>query len=173
MANESRRARSSIVSAFNRLVLSRRRSKPKVAEVLQEAGVARSTFYEHFDSRDSLLVEAMKGPLGAVADAAAGTGGPEPLVAILDHFKDHKREAAELLAGPLAPRIVRVLATLIEERLESGGFRRNAALHLADIQIGFIRLWLTGETPYAPAALAETMIESATAQRRAFSLAIE
>ncbi len=173
MANESRRTRSSIVSAFNRLVLSRRRAKPRIAEVLREAGVARSTFYKHFDGRDSLLLEALKGPLSAIADAAAGTGGPEPLVAILDHFKEHKREAAELLAGPLAPRIVRMLATLIEERLASGAFRPNGALHLADIQLGFIRLWLTGETPYAPAALAETMIESAKAQRRALSLTNE
>lgn len=173
MANESRRARSSIVSAFNRLILSRRRTKPKIAEVLQEAGVAWSTFYKHFDGRDSLLLEALKGPLSAIADAAAGTGGPEPLVAILDHFKEHKREAAELLAGPLAPRIVRMLATLIEERLASGAFRPNGALHLADIQLGFIRLWLTGETPYAPAALAEIMIGSAKAQRRALSLTNE
>ena len=52
------RTRDAIVSAFNRLVLSTRRARPPIAHLLREAGVARSTFYKHFDDRDSLLLTA-------------------------------------------------------------------------------------------------------------------
>jgi AcrR family transcriptional regulator len=173
MASQSRSARSVIIRAFNKLLLSRRQTRPKIADVLAEAGVARSTFYEHFDGRDSLLLEAMLGPLSFIADTAAGNGDKEALIAILEHFKAYRREAAELFSGPLVPRIVRALAKLIAERLPSSADRGNAALHLADMQIGFIRLWVTGETAYAPNALADLMIACARAQRPAFEVPAE
>lgn len=166
MSDKPGGARSAILDAFNRLVLFRRQVKPRVADVIDEAGVARSTFYEHFDSRDSLLLSALRAPFAAIADAAAAGDADESLVAILDHFRENRRAAAELLTGPLAPRVVRMLAELISERIE---LDPPDALHLADMQIGFIRLWLTNETPYPAEALARKMIASASAQRAAFS----
>ncbi|HNS87088.1 MAG TPA: TetR/AcrR family transcriptional regulator [Parvularculaceae bacterium] len=167
MTEQAKGARSTIVEAFTRLVLARRDSRPPVADVLSEAGVARSTFYEHFDSRDSLLLEAFRTPLGFVADAATreegDAGAEDGLIDILDHLRDYKRGAVDILTGPLAPRVVRALAELISERLPDCA--PKPALHLADIQIGFIRLWLTGETPYAAHDLARLMIRSAAAQR--------
>jgi AcrR family transcriptional regulator len=160
-------ARASIIAAFNRLVLARRVLKPPVADVLSEAEVARSTFYEHFDSRDSLLIESLRAPLAIVADAAAGTGDVERLEGLLDHFREQKRGAAELLASPLVRRLVRLLAELICERAPA--LAPNAALRLADQQLGLIRLWITGETPCRARDLAATMAASATAQRRALA----
>lgn len=69
MNNDAESARVAIVDAFSRLVLSTRRLRPPVAQLLREANVARSTFYEHFDSRDTVLVEAMRGPLSVLAEA--------------------------------------------------------------------------------------------------------
>lgn len=156
-------ARAAILAAFNRLALSG--AKPRVADVLGEAGVARSTFYEHFNSRDTLLLAAVRAPLGVIADAAAGIGDEAGLAAILDHFAENRRRAADLLTGPLGPRIVRTLADLITERDAEPNRDKRAALHLADMQIGFIRLWLKGETPYATRDLAALMIRSAAAGR--------
>ncbi len=156
-------ARAVIIDAFNRLVVTRRRLKPRVAEVLHEAGVARSTFYEHFDSRDSLLMTALEGPLSIIADAAAGECNDQRLVQILDHLREHRKGAVELLTGPLAARAVRTLGGLIAERLGDGA--DGGALHLADQQLGFIRLWLTGETPASSNAIAAVMTASAAAQR--------
>jgi AcrR family transcriptional regulator len=167
MSKDAKGARPVIIAAFNRLVLSRRRARPQVAEVLSEAGVARSTFYEHFDSRDSLLLEAMKGPLSVVADATLGASDAEKLTKVLDHFKANRRAAADLVAGPLRDRIVRTLADLIGERLAESSY--NASLHIAEIEIGFIRLWLTGKTPYSTEDLAALMIASAAAQKAALT----
>lgn len=153
--------RGTIIKAFNRLVLSRRQLKPPVADVLAEANVARSTFYEHFDSRDSVLIEAFEAPLSIIADAASGTGSIERLANILDHLRENRRGAVEFLTGPLAPRIIRSLGALIETRIGAG----QSSLHIADQQIGFIRLWLQNETRYASPELAKLMIASAEAQR--------
>jgi AcrR family transcriptional regulator len=161
------RTRDAIVSAFNRLVLSTRRARPPIAHLLREAGVARSTFYKHFDDRDSLLLEAMAGPLSIIADAVIVQEDPRQLVALLDHFWDQRRGASEVFSGPFALRLVRALAGSIIERAPELG--RNDALRIADTQIAFIRLWISGETPGSSSALAATLIASAQAQRTAFA----
>lgn len=167
MTDELNRTRTSIIQAFNRLILAHGRAKPKVTDILDEAEVARSTFYEHFDGRDSLLLAALRGPLSVIADVAVGVGETSRAAATLDHFRENRRGAIELLKGPLHPRVVRTLAELIAERLPNSP--KAAPLHLADMQIGFIRLWLTGETSYASTELAALMISSAQAQLSAFA----
>ncbi|NWG93029.1 MAG: hypothetical protein HXY21_11070 [Parvularculaceae bacterium] len=53
------------------------------------------------------------------------------------------------------------------ERRANGA--RNASLHIAEIEIGFIRLWLSGETPYSTGDLAALMIASSAAQSAALA----
>ncbi|MCC6789627.1 MAG: TetR family transcriptional regulator [Hyphomonadaceae bacterium] len=155
--------RLAIVAAFNRLVLSTRRARPPVAHLLREAGVARSTLYSHFDDRDALLLEAMKGPLSVLADALMSEGHDERLVGLLEHFWQQRRGALDVLQGKFATRLVRVLADLIMAR--DATLERNDAIRLADSQIGFIRLWVSGETPGTSEALAAKMVASAHAYR--------
>jgi hypothetical protein len=62
---------------------------------------------------------------------------------------------------------VRALAGSIIERAPELG--RNDAVRVADTQIAFIRLWISGETPGSSSALAATLIASAQAQRTAFA----
>jgi len=158
--------RDAIVDAFNRLVLTTRRARPPVAQLLREAGVARSTLYKHFDDRDSLLLEAMGGPLSIIANASFGNGSAYQLTGLLDHFWDQRRSAPDVLNGHFATRLVRNLAELIQQGAPE--LERNDALRIADTQIALVRLWISGETPCASAALAEKMIASARAQRAAF-----
>jgi AcrR family transcriptional regulator len=161
--------RDKIVAAFNRLVLSTRRPRPPIASLLREAGVARSTFYKHFDDKDSLLLEAMGGPLSLIADAAIVYERPQALAALLDHFWEQRRNGAEVLAGRFAVRLVRSLAEKIAARAPE--LERNDAVRIADTLIAMLRLWITGETPGGSAALAEKMVASALAQRAAFAAA--
>lgn len=167
MTGKANSARANIADAFSRLVLAKRDSRPPVADVLKEAGVARSTLYEHFDGRDSVLIESFRAPMGYIADAAASDGSDNGvevnLIRILDHLRDYRRGAVNMLTGPMAPRIARALTDLVAARLP--GETQKSSAHLADMQLGFIRLWLTGEPPYAAADLARLMIRSAAAQR--------
>lgn len=158
--------RHAIISAFNRLVLTTRRARPPVTHLLREAGIARSTLYSHFDDRDSLLLEAIRGPLSIVAAAITGDADEQRLVGLLDHFWDQRQEAANLLDGKFGSRLVRSLAEMIMVR--NASIERNDAMRIADGQIGIIRLWITGETPGPSPMLARRMITSAAAQRAAW-----
>lgn len=158
-------ARRAIISAFNRLVLTTRRVRPPVTQLLREAGVARSTLYSHFDDRDSLLLEAMGGPLSVVADAAVGVGDDQKLVTLLEHFWDQRRGAQDVLEGHLARRLARELGQLIVAR--DTRLDRHDAIRIAESLLGYVRLWISGETPSSAAILARKMIASSAAQRDA------
>ncbi|MFN3959648.1 MAG: hypothetical protein ACK4NP_07025 [Parvularculaceae bacterium] len=160
-------ARAAILEALSRLVLTRRSPQPPVADVLRETGVARSTFYEHFDGRDSALIEALEGPLSLLADASTGGADEARLSMLLNHFRENRRSAADLLSGPLTGRIRRRLAAMIEPRLDLQG--ADLALDLANQQLAQIRLWLQGETRHSATQLATIMVAAAAALRAAYT----
>lgn len=159
--------RTAIIDAFNRMVLQTRRARPPIAQLLKEAGVARSTLYSHFDDRDSLLLEAMRGPLSVIADAVVGKCDHERLVGLLNHLWDQRRGASDILTSQLALRVTRTLADLMVER--DSTIDRDDALRIADSQLGFVRLWIRGDTPASASKIALKMIASAAAQRRALA----
>jgi AcrR family transcriptional regulator len=159
MNDERKSARATVIDAFSRLIIERRGEKPRIAEVLDEAGVARSTFYDHFEGRDDLLLAALEGPIGVLADAATGAASPARLANLLDHFRENRRGAVDILSGPLAPRVVRKLA----EQLRARGAGESAATIIADQQIGLVRLWLAGEIRVTADEAASAMVKSAAA----------
>lgn len=162
MNDTGQQTRLGIIAAFNRLVLSTRRARPPIASLLREAGVARSTLYKHFDDRESLLLEAMRGPLSVMASALCEPDQESKLEALLQHFWEHKQQAADILSGRLSVRMVRALAAeLAPWRPE---LERADLLRIADAQMGLLRLWVTGETPCAASVLTAKMIASADAQ---------
>jgi len=163
--------RQSLVDAYNELFLKHDRHRIRVADVVDRAGVARSTFYEHFPSRNSLYLKAMRAPLGLLADAICGRGDGTELVWLLDHIRENRRRAIETFDGAMRGRIVRLLADLIGERLSADTpLTRNGRLQLAEMQIGFIGLWLKGETPESVERQAEFMQASAAAVRAALQV---
>jgi len=156
-----------IVEAFSRLVLSRRATKPPVADILDEAGVARSTFYEHFNGRDMVLLEAMEAPLSLLADAAVHGVEGARLAALLEHFRENRRGAVDILAGPLGARVRRRLGELIAARLPVT--EKEVAIDLANQVLAQIRLWLERETRHSAERLAALVIAGAAAFRVAFA----
>lgn len=167
MSETSQKTRLGIIAAFNRLVLSTRRARPPVASLLREAGVARSTLYKHFDDRDSLLVEAVRGPLAVLAASVCEPSAANRLEGLLQHFWEQKRQAADILSGRFSVRLVRALADeLAKWRPE---MQRGDLLRVADAQVGLLRLWVTGETPCAASVLALKMIATAQAHTSALT----
>ena len=112
-----RRTRAALVDAFNRLVLFGRKRRIGVADVIAEAKVGRSTFYEHFGSAEALHMQALAQPFGILADAAVGEGDEARLTGLLAHFWDYRGRARESLAGRTGDKAVELLISLIEERL--------------------------------------------------------
>jgi AcrR family transcriptional regulator len=118
-----RRTRSVLVEAFNRLLLGGRHRRIGVREVIAEAGVGRSTFYEHFGSADELHLRALERPLAQLADAAAGTGDETALARILAHFWDNRARARDTFSGRMGEHAARLLSKMVEDRLGKAPLR--------------------------------------------------
>lgn len=156
------RTRSALIEAFNHLVLVRRQRRIRVEDIVERANVGRSTFYEHYSSADELMLQALRRPMAAVADAAAGTGDLFAVTHILEHFWENRARAREILGGRLDGKVTRLLSSMIEERLNAREIALSiplplASRQLADAALAPIRGWVAADAPCAPRPLAEAI----------------
>lgn len=156
------RTRQAITDALIRLMSDQRYSAIRTTDLIQAAGVGRSTFYEHFQSREAVLetiVEPILTPLGL---AGAGLGNTARLKVLLDHLWDRRAPGRHLFAQPLQLRLKRSLAVMIEGRLEAGdGHAIPSALKAggaAAAQLTMLQMWLPGEAQCTPEALAMALV---------------
>jgi len=161
------RSRAAIRDAFLRLVLEQRYHAISVRALIAAAGVARSTFYEHFRGKDEVLADSLRGPFAPLADAIFPDQRPARLAAILRHFQDNRRLAPGVLAGAAGRRTAAVLAGMVDERLRgSGPLRLPSALvatQVAAMQLAVISAWLDGRTQCAADDLALALARSTAA----------
>ena len=166
------RTRTALIEAFNHLVLSRRRRKIRVADIVAEANVGRSTFYEHYKSADDIHMAALSRPFGILADAAAGIGDEAKLASLLTDFWDYRQRARESFFDRTGEKASRMLADLVEERLQADEQKlarplRLAAMQLAEAALAPIRGWITAEAPCTAEALAKAICGCGRAMRAA------
>ncbi len=160
------RTRSSLIHAFNQLVLQGRPRKIRVADIVERANVGRSTFYEHYRSADDIFMAALAGPFELLADAAAGRGDPGRLERLLEHFWDNRKRARDSFSGRTGERAARLLASQVEQRLVAGAGAslvlplRLVSLQLAEAALAPIRGWVAGEASCSAAALARAICSS-------------
>jgi AcrR family transcriptional regulator len=158
-----RRTRESILQAFVGLALDRRYDRIKTADLIAASGVGRSTFYEHFRSKDEVLLAAMEPLLLPLANAALGRASKAQVRAMLDHFWDQRGLGRIILSSRAAPRLQRKLATLIEARLpeEDPVPPAMRAMAAAASQLAMLRMWLAGEASCTSDALARQILSGA------------
>lgn len=164
-----RRTRDWILKSFNRLALRRPYHGIQVADIVENAGVGRSTFYEHFRGKDELFRHALTTVLSVLADAATDAADLAQIHATLEYFWENRQAARGMLRGESASQVARRHAELFEERLsalcnENGSTPiiplRLAATQLAAAQLGLITAWLEGAERCSPAALARAILQS-------------
>lgn len=158
MDARARRSRAALVAAFLRLVLRERYGAISVDRLVTEAGVARSTFYEHFRGKDDLLAASLHGPFRPLADAIDPAAPLAPLEAILRHFWDNRALAPGVFAGATGRRAAAVLAAMVEQRLCGSGPLavppRLVALQVSALQLAAVMAWLEGREPCSARDLA-------------------
>lgn len=156
-----RRTRKAVFDALIRLIFSRRYDTIRTGDVIAEAGIGRSTFYEHFRSKDDVLLAVIDPILAPLADAATGRGSTASLTFTLDHLWEQRSFARMLFEPALQARLQRKLATLIEARMADspgGGTPLSlVAAGAAASQFGLLRLWLAGEVACPARVLADHM----------------
>jgi AcrR family transcriptional regulator len=149
-------ARDAILLAFADIILESGYEKVRVLDVVARSGVARSTFYEHFQSREDLLRESMRGPFETLAQLVVPTGDLTRVASTLDHFMQNRALAKSVMANPGTNALIDVLSELIEAR--SGAFLTGiAARAVAGGQMAAISSWLDGKDTCTADDLAQTL----------------
>lgn len=168
-----RRTREALQSAFIVLALQRRYHEIRIDDILQASGVGRSTFYEHYASKDALLAASLEDVLALLAGTPTGGADSGQVAALLQHFWQNRALARSLFQGaPL--RVVRnALVAQVEVRLQRSGHRlripdRLAAHALADGLFSPIMAWLSGEAACDAPAFAAALCASSQATLRGF-----
>jgi AcrR family transcriptional regulator len=163
------RTRKALVDAFGHLVQHRRRGPIRVAEIVEQAKVGRSTFYDHYSGTEEISLDALSRPFATLADAAAGQGDPAALTGLLAHFWENRQRAREMFAsGRMREKAARLLAEMVADRLAQADFEPAIPLPLASLQLAEAALapvlaWMRGEAPAAPETLARSLCRSGAA----------
>jgi AcrR family transcriptional regulator len=163
------RTRDELLAAFFKLVLSRRYHEIRIADILSGSGVSRSTFYEHFASKDELLCASIEGPFQILAGMVCGESSTAQVEGLLVHFWENRALARGLFQGAAHRALRRKLIACIEGRLDTCARnkleipRRLVAHALADAMFSPIIAWLVGEATCDAGELAVALRRSTAA----------
>lgn len=169
------RTRERLTEAVLRLAAERPGRDIGMAELAREAGVHRTTLYQHLRSPAEWLAEVLRAELDALRDLylppdgeAAGLGRAthEVVLAVLAHLEAHealyRRELADpaspvgdMLAAHFGASVEQLLAQhplAPETRLPREQFRAMAARWIGDASVGAMTVWLATERPRDPEA---------------------
>lgn len=155
--------RAQIVATFNRLMLGGEKGRPRVAEIVAEAGIARSTFYDHFDGVEALFDESLSYVLRRIAQCLVGSGSREDMIWLLVHVQEKRNRGRDMLTGPGAERTENLLARLLLEELEGRPDARLHAILVAGTVMAALGAWVTGRLSSTPEALADRLTGTAHA----------
>lgn len=146
------RTRKAIRTGFMTLLAERRYEAISVADIAAQADIGKSTFYEHFRSKDDLLNAMMEGMLDELATSVTCRCDSKRLSGLIDHFWSNRRLGKIVFGAPLGHPVRRRLASLMEKHLAGSSDCQSApkvlrakAAHLAAGHIGLLHAWLSGE----------------------------
>lgn len=170
------RTRQALLGAFVQLMLEGRRyDRITIADLIERAGVGRSTFYEHYRNKHEVLEETIRYPFAPLARAVDTDFDVVQLRGALTHFLKNRVHARAIFAGAMRARVSCILAAMIEERLrlraKGNGIASPAsfgiaAVALAEGQLAAIVSWLGGAIVQDEPPLAQTLYRIAQATAR-------
>ena len=143
--------RALLLSSFANLVFQHGFENVSVQRIAADAGTARSTFYEHFSSKEDILCASMASFFATFADCVLSEDQPDQLNKVLDHMWENRRLTDAIFSG--APRMIlaRYLSEAVETRLrkmhDAAALAlpyRLSAIMIADAQLGLVENWLRG-----------------------------
>lgn len=149
-------ARDAILQAFAEIILESGYEKVRVLDIVERSGVARSTFYEHFQSREDVLRDSMRGPFEMLAQLAAPSCDLTRVASTLKHFMENRALAKSVMGNPGTDTLIDLLSELIETRVDSF-VPAMVARAVAGAQLAVISSWLDGKDPRNADDVAQTL----------------
>jgi AcrR family transcriptional regulator len=137
-----------IEQAFVALLMEEPYDQFSVQRIVERAGVARSTYYQHFRNKDALFVHALNDIYAALFRNVIGTANFESNRSVLSALW-HKRALLRQLGEPMAfVKIVNGFDVYIYQRIRSIPLKVSAkalSRQLASATLHPINAWLRGE----------------------------
>ncbi|MEO8002260.1 MAG: helix-turn-helix domain-containing protein, partial [Arenimonas sp.] len=143
----------------------RRYYEIKIDDIVEQAGIARSTFYEHFKNKDELLASSLEGPFSRLVNLIDGTTTKAALIDILEHFWHNRAMARGIFAGAIRKKVSAALSGMIQRKLAMQFGNKRLPLPMIGIQLSEMMLapitaWLLGQATCSVEMLAELLIKS-------------
>lgn len=141
------RSKAALLQAFVQLIFRDGFQAISVQSIVAAAGTARSTFYEHFSSKEDILRASMSHFFGVMADCVSSDRQPVELTWVLTHFWQNRRMTDAVFTGIPRRILARSLSEAIEARLQTGSLALPASLaatQLAEAQLAVVEAWLRG-----------------------------
>jgi len=176
-ARRTQKTQEALRQAFFALIRASGYDAVAIGDIVASANVGRSTFYEHYRSKDDILRASMAHLLAVLADSIGHEQPPASLNRVTAHFWENRRLANAVFTGTARRALLRTHTATIQERLVSLAreHRRRPALpfglaarQIAEAQIVLLHAWLTSST-FCPS---ETLAEALHASSRAAALAL-
>lgn len=145
--------------------------KITVSDIVREAGVGRSTFYDHYSSAEDIHQQALAHPMTLLAESILGLHSQQHLANLLNHFWDNRQRARMTFSGEEGEKVERLLVALLDVRL-SNGVNSNqqspsvTAIELAVVPLALIQAWLNGTVHCTGTEMAGHIFKASAAMRK-------
>lgn len=147
----SDKTRDELMAAFTSLLFAKGFGAVSVTEIVTAARHARSTFYEHFSSKEDVLRACMSRFFAIIARCVVEEEEPAKLQSVLVHLFENRRLTDAIFSGAPRAILAQALADMVERHLRDAAGdaplalpSRLAAIMLAEAQLGLIEAWLRG-----------------------------
>ncbi len=158
----SARTRAAIIEAFINTMFERRYDAIRVSDLITSAKVSKSTFYEHFRSKNDVMIVAMQPVVLALATAASGRAARAYVQNAVRHLWERRSIGRLLLGSVTTPLIQRRLAEAIRPHVERERWPADAssvlATGIAAAQLAMLRCWFAGEATFTVEDMTEQLV---------------
>lgn len=161
----AQKSKQALFDSFMMLVQNNAYSTITIQKIINHAGVARSTFYEHFKNKDDILISSLSGPFSVFTQNALGNGSLEENLPLLEHFWERRSLARIFFTHPFHTKLIKGLTECILISLKKHNLKVShggLALQLATTQIMPLGSWLTGEFSTSKEKMAALLISAGT-----------
>ena len=138
-----------------------------ISEIIDRAGVGKSTFYEHFRGKDAVLLSAMQPMILTLATAASGRAARSYIRSMVEHLWERRLVARPILDSRASAIVQRRLAEAIATHGGKPGDAEGARLvatAIAAAQLAMLRCWLTGHVPATIDSMTDQVIATSRLQ---------
>jgi AcrR family transcriptional regulator len=182
----SQRSRQLVNSALMQLLVEKRYEEISIQDIVERAGVGRSTFYAHYYDKEDVQSSVMQEILESFKEELAERTGGQGIVPGLElfrHFQQHHQHFEALLRGPVGEKLWEAAHTALSASIEqtlsnhpvytcnsSPAFPLPVvAKYLAGAFLNLLKWWLQTGMPYPPEEM-ERMFEHLAFQGVVLSL---